>query len=80
MREFSVPASFTVEETDNIASVVFEHERSDPNFPIYQRLVDGNWIDVSCAQAAAQIRSAARGLIALGVQPGDRVAILSATR
>ena len=80
MREFSVPASFTVEETDNIASVVFEHERSDPDFPIYQRLVDGNWIDVSCAQAAAQIRSAARGLIALGVQPGDRVAILSATR
>ena len=80
MRELSVPASFTVEETDNIASIVFEHERSDPGFPIYQRFVDGGWVDVSCAQAAAQIRSAARGLIGLGVQPGDRVALLSATR
>ena len=80
MRELSVPASFTVDEKDNIASVVFEHERDDPDFPIYQRLVDGRWQDVTCAQSAAQIRSAAQGLIALGVQPGDRVAILSATR
>jgi len=80
LRELSVPASFTVDEKDNIVSVVFEHERDDPDFPIYQRLVDGRWQDVSCAQSAAQIRSAAQGLIALDVQPGDRVAILSATR
>ena len=80
MRELSVPASFTVAETDNIVSAVYEHERTDPNYAIYQRLVDGNWVDVTCAQAAAQIRSAAQGLIALGVQPGDRVAIFSATR
>jgi len=80
LRELSVPASFSVEETDNIVSVVYEYERDDPDFPIYQRLVDGAWVNVSCAQAAAQIRSAAQGLIANGVQPGDRVAILSATR
>lgn len=76
----SVPASFAIDETDNIAAVVFEHERDYPDFPIYQRLVDGRWVNVTCAQAAAQIRSAAQGLIGLGVQPGDRVAILSATR
>src|SRR5262249_52087014 len=38
------------------------------------------WTDVTAAEAAGQIRSAALGLIALGVQPGDRVALLSATR
>ena len=47
---------------------------------IFQRLVDGAWTDVTCAQAASQIRSAALGLIAEGVKPGDRVALLSATR
>ena len=47
---------------------------------ILQRLVDGAWTDVTCAEVAAQIRSAALGLIADGVQAGDRVAILSATR
>ena len=80
MREYSVPASFTVGENDNIVGAVYSHERDDPDHVIFQRLVDGSWVDVTCAQAAQQIRSAAKGLIAAGVAPGDRVAILSATR
>jgi long-chain acyl-CoA synthetase len=80
VREFSVPASFTVGEHDNIVSSVFSHERDDPDHVIFQRLVDGAWTDVTCKQAADQIRSAALGLIAEGVVPGDRVAVLSATR
>ena len=79
MRELSVPARFNVDERESIAAMVFEHERDDPDFVIYQRLIDGNWTDVTCAQAADQIRSAALGLISLGVQPGDRVSIFSAT-
>lgn len=80
MREFSEPATFTVGEHDNVVSSVFDHERDDPDHVIFQRLVDGAWIDVTCKQAAAEIRSAALGLIAKGVRPGDRVALLSATR
>jgi long-chain acyl-CoA synthetase len=80
VREFSVPASFSVGEHDNIVSAVFSHEREDPDYVIFSRLVDGAWTDVTCAQVAGQIRSAAKGLIAQGVQPGERVAILSATR
>jgi long-chain acyl-CoA synthetase len=80
VREFSVPAPFTVGENDNIVAAVFEHERDDPDTVIFQRLIDGAWTDVTCAAAAAQIRSAASGLIAHGVQAGDRVAIFSATR
>jgi long-chain acyl-CoA synthetase len=80
VREFSVPASFTVGEYDTVVSSVFTHETDDPNHVIIQRLVDGSWSDVTCAEVAGQVRSAALGLIAQGVQPGDRVAILSATR
>ena len=63
MREFSVPASFAVGEQDNVVSAVFEHERDNPNFVIYQRLIDGAWRNVTAAEAAALIRSAARGLL-----------------
>ena len=80
VREFSVPASFSVGEHDNVVSCVFSHERDDPDHVILQRLVDGVWTDVTCKQVAEQIRSAALGLIAEGVAPGDRVAVLSATR
>jgi long-chain acyl-CoA synthetase len=80
LRELSVPATFTVEDTDDVVSAVYFHERDDPELPVYQRLADGEWVEVTSAQAASEIRSAAKGLIALGVQPGDRVAILSETR
>jgi long-chain acyl-CoA synthetase len=80
VREFSVPASFEVGEHDNIVSSVYSHERDDPDHVIFQRLVDGEWRDVTAAQAAGQIRSVAQGLIAEGVRPGDRVAVFSATR
>ena len=80
MREFTVPASFTIGEHDSIVGSVYSHERDDPDHVIFQRLVDGVWTDVTCAQAAQQIREAALGLIAEGVNAGDRVAILSATR
>ena len=80
MREYSVPAPFTIGEHDNVVSSVYDHERDDPDYVILQRLIDGAWTDVTCAEVAAQIRSSALGLIAHGVQAGDRVAILSATR
>ncbi|MEB3967266.1 long-chain fatty acid--CoA ligase [Mycobacterium ulcerans] len=80
MREWDVPADFTVTAEDNVASCVYTHERDDPDHVIFQRFVDGTWTDVTCAQAAQQIRAAALGLIAEGVNAGDRVAILSATR
>lgn len=80
MREFSSPASFTVDEHDNVVSSVFDHERDDPDHVIFQRLIDGVWTDVTCKQAAEQIRSTALGLIARGVNPGDRVGLLAATR
>lgn len=80
MREYSVPASFAVGEHDSIVSSVSAHAAESPDHVIFRRLVDGSWVDVTCAEAAGQIRSVALGLIAEGIQPGDRVAILSATR
>ena len=40
VREFSVPASFTVGDHDNVVSSVFAHERDDPDHVIIQRLVE----------------------------------------
>ena len=80
MREFSVKADFAVGDRDTVAGSVFAHERDDPDHVIFQRLVDGSWTDVTCAEAAQQIRQTAQGLIAHGVNAGDRVAILSGTR
>ncbi len=41
---------------------------------------DGEWCDQSFTQAAARVQEFALGLVATGIAPGDRVAILSNTR
>jgi len=40
----------------------------------------GRWEDVTARQFADEVRAVARGLIAVGVAPGDRVALMSHTR
>ena len=41
---------------------------------------DGKWRDLTFAQSAARIEQLALGLVAVGIMPGDRVAIVSNTR
>ncbi|WP_084101232.1 long-chain fatty acid--CoA ligase [Demequina sp. NBRC 110051] len=43
-------------------------------------LPDDSWTDVTGAEARAQVDATAKGLMAMGVKPGDTVAILSRTR
>ncbi|MFC7956106.1 AMP-dependent synthetase/ligase [Rhodococcoides kroppenstedtii] len=79
MREFRVPASFSVDDDDSAVDSVFAHERSRPNAVVYRRQ-GRSWTDVTAADFAAQVRAVAKGLIASGVEQGDRVALMSATR
>jgi long-chain acyl-CoA synthetase len=41
---------------------------------------DGAWLDVTYSELGEIVEEIARGLIALGIQPGDRVCILAGTR
>src|SRR3954468_9437936 len=41
---------------------------------------NGRWEDVTYAEFAAQVAGVAKGLVAAGVQPGERVALLARTR
>ncbi len=63
-----------------MADTVYRYEKESPNFVPFQRLVNGNWTDVTAARFATEVAAAAKGLIASGIELGDRVAILSATR
>jgi long-chain acyl-CoA synthetase len=45
-----------------------------------RRKVDGEWRDITYAETGTIVSELARGLIDLGLEPGDRVAILCTTR
>ena len=48
--------------------------------PAYLAERDGEWIEVSWAEATRRVREIAHGLLALGIRKGDRIAVLSSTR
>ena len=80
MREYSVPSTFSVSAEENLTDSVFSHAENFPSSPLFRRRVDGRWTDVTAAEFATQVTGVAKGLIAAGVAPGDRVGLLSATR
>jgi long-chain acyl-CoA synthetase len=48
--------------------------------PALKHKVGDEWVDVSFSDLAARVRGVAGGLVDLGIQPGDKVSILSNTR
>ncbi|MEU5843098.1 long-chain fatty acid--CoA ligase [Rhodococcus sp. NPDC047139] len=80
MREYSTPAPFTIGDDESVVHTVFAHAEKTPHRVMYSRPHGDDWVAVSAQQFAEQVKAVAKGLIANGVGPGDRVALLSATR
>ncbi|MGW5575200.1 AMP-binding protein [Nocardia thailandica] len=78
--EFAVAATYTVPDDVSLASMVYDHARVTPGFVPFQVPEAGGWTDITAADFARQVTAVAKGLIASGVESGDRVAIMSATR
>ena len=81
MREYvAAPAAFTVPEDWSCVQSAYDRAENSPDSVAFQRPVDGRWTDVTAREFADTVRSVGRGLIATGVEAGDRVALLCSTR
>ncbi len=80
MREFSLPALYEVPTDGNLTDLIRRNASQHPDVAVMGRKVDGVWTDVTATAFLAEVRGAAKSLIAAGVEPGDRVALLSRTR
>ena len=80
MQEFTVPAAYIAGPDDNITDDVFTNEQKWPDEVGLKRKVDGTWTPVTWREFAGQVCVLAAGLIAAGIEPGDRVALMSRTR
>ncbi|WP_028925684.1 AMP-dependent synthetase/ligase [Pseudonocardia acaciae] len=80
MREYVVPTVEEVSDNESLADTVFDNADRFPEAVSFRRKVGDGWVDVTAKEFADQVGEVARGLIASGIEPGDRVAILSRTR
>ncbi|MFE4518443.1 AMP-dependent synthetase/ligase [Kitasatospora sp. NPDC056783] len=80
MLDFSLPALYQVPSGGNLADPVHRNAEEHPDVAVLSRKVDGRWQELTSVQFLAEVHAAAKGLIAAGVEPGDRVGIMSRTR
>ncbi|ATW48087.1 long-chain fatty acid--CoA ligase [Streptomyces peucetius subsp. caesius ATCC 27952] len=80
MREFSLPALYEVPTDGNLTDLIRRNAAQHPDVAVMGRKVAGAWTDVTATQFLAEVRATAKGLIAAGIRPGDRVALMSRTR
>ncbi|MBN6057063.1 long-chain fatty acid--CoA ligase [Nonomuraea sp. RK-328] len=80
MREYSVPVLVDVPATASLPDTVFDRAEREPGRVVMRRKVDGAWAAVTAAELRDQVVALARGLIAAGIEHGDRVALMSRTR
>jgi long-chain acyl-CoA synthetase len=64
----------------NLAEIVDQNARRTPDKVVLSRRDRDGWQPVTAAAFKEQVHAVARGLLAAGVQPGDRVALMSKTR
>ncbi|MBS2937549.1 long-chain fatty acid--CoA ligase [Nocardioides sp. J2M5] len=80
MREFAAALSISVPTTGNLTDDVVANATQAPDAVVFSRRSGAEWTDVTAAEFHDEVRAVAKGLVAAGVEVGDRVALLSKTR
>ncbi|MGH3387495.1 MAG: AMP-binding protein, partial [Actinomadura sp.] len=80
MRESSVPALVDLPDSINLTDAPFTRAAEQPERVAFRRPEGSAWRSVTAAEFRDDVVRIAKGLIAAGVEPGDRVALLSRTR
>lgn len=64
----------------SLTDALLVHAQKQANTPAIVNRTDSQWIDLTSAQFLQEVRAVAKGLQSAGVEPGDRVALMSRTR
>jgi long-chain acyl-CoA synthetase len=80
VHELTVPSNAPNPSQHNTADYIYDNASAFPDRVTIRRVVDGTWRDVTSAEFAAEVISLAKGLVAAGIEAGDRVALMSKTR
>jgi long-chain acyl-CoA synthetase len=80
MNEITVPALVPASTAGNLTNLITERAWFEPERITMSRPLGEGWQPVTAKEVEEEIRATAKGLIASGIQIGDRVAIMARTR
>ena len=80
MNEISTPAIVPTATAGNLTNLIAERAWFEPERVTMSRPLGDGWQPVSAREVEEEVRTTAKGLVAAGIQIGDRVAIMARTR
>lgn len=80
MEQYATPSTVSIDDKATTIDTLLRYRAERPTLPLFKKRSSGQWITVTARQFADEVDAVAKGLIASGIEPGDRVAILSSTR
>ena len=80
MNEITIPPLVPAATAGNLTNLIAERASLEPERITMSRPLGEGWQPVTAREVDQEVRATAKGLIAAGVQVGDRVAIMARTR
>jgi long-chain acyl-CoA synthetase len=76
-----MPAVVPATPEANATDLLIDRVRATPDKPLFALpQPDGTWSDITAAEFLSQVRALAKGFVAAGVQPGDKIGMMCRTR
>lgn len=80
MREYANPPTGPLPQTGNLTDDVVSNARDHPEAIAFRRRTPEGWAGVTTTDFLDEVSAVARGFVTAGLEPGDRVALISKTR
>jgi long-chain acyl-CoA synthetase len=76
-----MPAAAPAQPDANATDLLMERVKATPDLAIFALpQPDGTWTDVTATEFLDQVRALAKGLVAAGIKPGDKIGLICRTR
>lgn len=80
MKQFDMPAVVPADPDANVTDLLIARLAATPDLVLFSLPKRGEWLPVTTAEFHGQVVALAKGLVAAGIQPGDRIGLICKTR
>ncbi|MCW4384261.1 AMP-dependent synthetase/ligase [Salinibacterium sp. SYSU T00001] len=81
MKEYSAPALVEADPNANTTDLLVDRVKQTPDKALFAiPMPDGTWQDVTSREFERQVIALAKGFVAAGIEPGERIALMAKTR
>ncbi|PZU48273.1 MAG: long-chain fatty acid--CoA ligase [Microbacterium sp.] len=77
--QFEVPAIVPADPSANIADLLVERVKATPSLALFAVPDGDGWRDITAAEFQREVIALAKGFVAAGIQPGEKVAFIART-